>query len=185
MGRYRARDLLLAPNLISLTRIPLAAAFPLAVEDPTLAFAVLALSAASDVIDGWVARKRGLATATGAVLDPVTDKLFVLTVMVTLIVTGHLPLWSAVLLATREIGEAPLVLWWSLSRHRRRARTEEPRANVPGKLATALQFVTVALALFRSPWTMPALFASGGAGAIAAVVYWSRDLRAARGRPPE
>jgi len=177
MGRYRARDLLLAPSLISFARVPLAALFPVAVDRPWLAFAVLCAAGLSDVVDGWLARSRGLATPTGAVVDPITDKLFVATVMVTLFVTGRFAPLDLVLLSTRELGEAPLVAWWAVSHHQRRRRAESPKANLPGKLATALQFLAVTVALFRVPHAAAAVWVAGAAGAVAAVVYWVRETR--------
>ena len=59
MGLYRARDLLLAPSLLSLMRLPLAVAFVVTVRQPPAAFAVLALAAATDVLDGYLAALRG------------------------------------------------------------------------------------------------------------------------------
>lgn len=185
VGSYRARDLLTAPSLISWLRVPLALAFVLSIEQRGLAFLVLLLSGFTDVLDGWWARRAGSATATGAVLDGVTDKLFALVVMATLIAEGRLPLWSALALSARELGEAPLVLWWALSHHRRRAKAEEPRANLPGKMATGLQYGAISLALAASPWVEGAVLLAGAAGVIAAVIYWRRELAAAgENRPP-
>jgi cardiolipin synthase len=99
--RYRASDLLLPPAWLSLSRVLLAACFPLVVDVPLVALAVLILAGVSDVLDGWVARRYGLVTATGAALDPITDKLFVLTVAVTLVSSGHLSLGEVLLLSTR------------------------------------------------------------------------------------
>lgn len=177
MGRYRAHDLLLPPSLFSLARVPLAAGFVLALNEPWLALAVLVLAGGTDVLDGWWARRFDQVTATGAVVDPITDKLFVFTVVATLIVAERLSPWSIALLATREIGEAPLVLWWALSHRKRRAKVAQPMANVPGKLATVLQFATIAHALFEGRFTDELLFATGAAGGLAAVSYWVRDLR--------
>jgi CDP-diacylglycerol--glycerol-3-phosphate 3-phosphatidyltransferase/cardiolipin synthase len=180
MGRYRARDLLLVPSLVSLVRVPLAAAFPFAVDLPWLALALLVAAGVSDLLDGWLARRHGQATATGAVVDPITDKLFVATVMVTLLVTRRLGLLDLVLLSTRELGELPLVAWWAVSRRHRRRRAESPKANLPGKLATALQFFAVTLALLRAPHTRLAVIVAGAAGLAAAISYWSLELRAER-----
>jgi phosphatidylglycerophosphate synthase len=82
-----------------------------------------------------------------------------------------------ILLATREVGEAPLVLWWALSRHRRRARAAHPEANAVGKLATVLQFATVTLALFRAPQTQALVVATACVGVLAAISYWRREAR--------
>lgn len=172
-GRYQARDLVRVPSLLSLARIPLAVAFPFA-PSAEIAFAILVTSGVTDVVDGWYARRYGQVTATGAVVDPITDKIFVATVVVTLLVRAKLAWWSLILLGTREIGELPLVAWLALSHHARRARAEQPAANVPGKLATALQFGTVSAALLGAPrvdlWT----YATAVMGTIAAILYWRR-----------
>jgi len=181
VGRYRARDLVLVPNLISLVRVPLAALFVGVAHRPLIALAVLALAGISDMLDGWYARRFRKATATGAVVDPITDKLFVTVVVITLWLDGRLPLWGVILLAARELGELPLVAWWTVSRPRRRARAEHPKANVPGKAATTLQFAAVSAALFASSATAALLVAAGIAGALAAASYWWRELAAARG----
>src|SRR5579872_9787 len=182
MGRYRARDLIGVPGLLSLSRIPLAAAFPFVVGRPALALALLAGAGLTDVVDGWYARRFREVTATGAALDPLTDKLFVLTVAITMIVTGQITVVSVLMLSTREIGEIPLVLWLALSERARRERTEAPSANVLGKVATALQFASVSVALFHL--SRPDLWVdcTAIAGAAAALMYWRRALRSARPR---
>jgi cardiolipin synthase len=174
--RYRVRDLFVLPGLLSLSRVPLAAAFPFVLNRPAAAFAVLVIAGATDLLDGWVARRYGLVTATGAALDGITDKLFVLTIAITLVVSGLLPLEAVLLLSTRELGEAPLVAWFVLSPSARARRTEHPSANVPGKVATALQFVAVALAVARAPATGYFVGVAAIAGAVAAVSYWRRAL---------
>ena len=176
MGLYRARDLLLPPSLISFVRVPLAATFPFVHDRPWLAFAVLAASGLSDVLDGWWARSHDQATPTGAVVDPITDKLFVLTVVITLVAAGKLSPISVLLLSTREIGELPLVVWLSFSHDARKKRTDHPKANAPGKAATALQFATVAAVLFHWSYTTTLVAITAAAGTIAAVVYWIRAL---------
>src|SRR5450432_3487613 len=102
MGHYRARDALLVPGLLSLVRVPLAFVFPFAISRPWLALLVLALAGGSDVLDGWFARKFGQATPTGAALDPITDKIFVTSVVFTLFAHRWLSLAGVVLLSVRE-----------------------------------------------------------------------------------
>jgi CDP-diacylglycerol--glycerol-3-phosphate 3-phosphatidyltransferase/cardiolipin synthase len=179
MGDYRARHLLLLPNLVSLLRVPLAGAFVLARDQPLVALSVLLIAGGSDVLDGWLARTRGEATPTGAVLDPITDKLFVFTVVATLIAEGRLPLASIPMLAARELGELPLVLWWAASHKQRRARAQHPKANIPGKIATACQFMSVTAALLAPRLVDVSLFVTALAGAYAATVYWLRELQRA------
>lgn len=180
MGRFRLKDLFLLPGLLSLARIPLAVVFPFVVSRPWAAFTVLVAASASDVLDGWYARRYKQATPTGAVIDPVTDKLFVLSVVVTLLLHHELPLLGVVLLSTREIGELPLVFWFLVSHNVRSIRATKATANAPGKAVTTLQFLTIAAALFHTPYVEALLYGTAGAGVVAALAYWIREVAAVR-----
>jgi cardiolipin synthase len=177
MGRYRGRDILRVPGLLSLSRVPLAVAFPFVVGRPWFSLGVLVAAGISDVLDGWYARRFGQVTATGSALDPITDKIFVITVAFTLVQQGALSVGSVALLSAREIGELPLVLWIALSRRARRGRVQDPTANVAGKAATALQFVSVTAALFHAAHMVWYARVTGVVGALAAISYWRRALR--------
>ena len=181
MGRYRVRDLLLPPSLASFVRIPLGVAFA---DRSAWALAVLALAGLSDVVDGHLARRLGQATPTGAVVDGVVDKLFAGAVMGGLIAQGRLPWLAAVLLATRELAELPLVLWWAIHEDGRRARADEPKANWLGKLATVCQFATIAHLLVRGELSRVGLVISAAVGLFAAASYWRRELRASGVQQP-
>jgi CDP-diacylglycerol--glycerol-3-phosphate 3-phosphatidyltransferase/cardiolipin synthase len=177
---YRARDLLLLPGLLSLARLPLGACFALSVGQPYVALIVLALAGLTDMLDGWYARRHGEITETGAALDPVTDKLFVLTVAVTLVVTRRLSVADILLLSTREMTELPLVLWFAFGKGAARLRSEQPAANEAGKLATCCQFAAVASALFHGSLTRTLVAIAAGAGLVAGFTYWRRMISAAR-----
>ncbi len=176
MGRYHARDLVRAPTLISLLRLPLGVTFFATVDRPVLALAVIAVAGLTDVVDGWLARRTDQVTAMGAVIDPITDKSFVACVIAALVLREKLPLLGVLALATREIGELPLVAWFALSNRARRARTEQPMANLPGKLVTTLQFASVTAALFGWAARDPLLIVTAVVGAIAAIAYWKRAI---------
>ena len=64
------------PNLISLFRIPLALLF--FIPSSALRLTLLAIAMLTDGLDGYIARRYGLQTRLGAILDPLTDKFFVL-----------------------------------------------------------------------------------------------------------
>ena len=174
---YRPRDLLLPPGLLSLSRIPLAVGFAWVVEQRYAALVVLGLAGLTDVLDGFIARRFGWVTPTGAAVDGLTDKLFVLTVAITLMVSGHLTPGAIALLATREIAELPLVAWVALSPRARGTKAENPTANVLGKIATVFQFVAVGWALFGGPYVMEWVWATAVVGAIAAIGYWRRAFQ--------
>ena len=106
---YRARDLVRIPGLLSLCRLPLAVVFPFCARRPEWALVVLAAAAVSDVLDGWVARRFHEETRTGALLDGVMDKVFVVTVLGTLVAARSITIVHVMLLGTRELGELVLI----------------------------------------------------------------------------
>ncbi|HYD27859.1 CDP-alcohol phosphatidyltransferase family protein [Brevundimonas sp.] len=104
------------PNLI--TGVRLLALVPLYVlvahgGEPArgAALALFLLAGASDVVDGWLARRMGLSSAFGAFLDLIADRLLTLAAVVGLIAAGHLPgVWAAagLLLVVRDLVVAGL-----------------------------------------------------------------------------
>jgi CDP-diacylglycerol--glycerol-3-phosphate 3-phosphatidyltransferase/cardiolipin synthase len=178
-----AAELALPPNLLSLARLPLAALFPLVASSPVGAVIVLLCAGVTDVLDGWAARRWGMTTVTGAILDPISDKLFAIAVLATLITHATLPLWALAPLLAREIIEAPLVIWIASSRQVRRRRATRARANVPGKLATAVQYAAVLSAIAWPDGLRALVVAAGVTGLAAGVGYWAREL-SSRPAPP-
>jgi cardiolipin synthase (CMP-forming) len=172
------RDLVRLPNLVSLTRLPLAAAFPFCASSPPVAFGLLAVAGATDVLDGWLARHRGETTATGALIDPLTDKIFVAVVVATLAINQSIPAWSVLLLATRELGQVALLAWTTaISQRKLRGPADSrPMASLSGKLTTALQFASVATALVAGSWAAPLFVLTAVVGIGAMAGYWSREL---------
>jgi cardiolipin synthase (CMP-forming) len=174
---YRARDLLRVPSLLSLARVPLAAVFPFFASKPAAAIAILFAAGASDLLDGWYARRYGQVTAIGALVDPITDKLFVATVAVTLVASGQLSIAVLFLLGTRDIGELPLILWLALDR-RARGRLTESTSNALGKAATTFQFATVVavIAGVSPSVALAAAMMTGVLGFAAAFGYWTSTV---------
>jgi|HubBroStandDraft_6_1064221.scaffolds.fasta_scaffold277635_2 cardiolipin synthase len=182
-GFFSVEELLLAPNVMSALRLPLAALFPFASRSRGTTLAVLAAAGLTDVLDGWLARRNGQVTATGAVLDPVADKVFALSVVGTLIAQRRIPRWAIPALLAREILEAPLLAWVLLRRGGRGEDVSEARSNVPGKIATAAQFAAVMAALEAPAALPPALVCAAVTGTIAGVAYWVRELGRAPSSP--
>lgn len=67
-------------------------------------------AAATDSLDGWLARSRGQVTVAGAFLDPLADKLLVTAALVCLIETGDVPAWAVMVILTREFAVTGLRL---------------------------------------------------------------------------
>ncbi len=139
------------PTILTLLRIVmipvLVVVFYLPVEWSNLAaLLVFALAAITDWLDGWIARRYGMAIAFGAFLDPVADKLMV-TVALILIVQRN-PEWllalSSAIIIGREITVSALREWMA-------ALGESGRVRVAwtGKIKTILQMVAIGFLLFR------------------------------------
>jgi CDP-diacylglycerol---glycerol-3-phosphate 3-phosphatidyltransferase len=67
------------------------------------ATSVFVVAMATDQIDGWLARRRGISSPLGKLLDPVADKVLILAALVMLIGEGVAPAWMVALIVVREI----------------------------------------------------------------------------------
>lgn len=95
------------PNKLTLLRvcmIPLFMIFALIENTPCQLIAVLVFLAASltDYLDGYIARKCNLVTDFGKFMDPIADKLLVMSAMVILVSQNRMPAWVCVVMLARE-----------------------------------------------------------------------------------
>lgn len=173
------RELGTIPNLLSLSRVPLAALIWLAPGSALWLLGLMVLAAVSDWADGWFARRAGLhAEGIGAWLDPLCDKLFVLSALVAVWVTQQPPLWMALVASAREVVLLPLVIA-RFTVPRLRKSSIPWRAMVLGKAATVSQFALFAAVLtgWRAAW-LPLVLVAGALGVGAGVQYSVRAWRA-------
>jgi len=95
------------PNTITFSRLILTAVFVAgtAMETPLghwIALVSFVIAAISDFLDGWLARKLGLVTAMGKLMDPLADKVLVGAAFIYLSTKGLAPVWVTVLIIARE-----------------------------------------------------------------------------------
>jgi cardiolipin synthase (CMP-forming) len=124
------------PNALSLLRlfmVPVVVALLLARAD-ALGAALFVLAAATDFLDGRLARRAG-PTRLGRILDPLADRLMLSSVAVVLAVRGLLPAWAVAILVGRDL----LALLGSV------VVGSKIRVNRVGKAATAVLMGAVAL----------------------------------------
>jgi CDP-diacylglycerol--glycerol-3-phosphate 3-phosphatidyltransferase len=146
-------------DLISLSRLALAAAFVHYATQPVIAVAILCMAGISDWLDGWVARRLGQPTRFGALLDPICDRLFIIPVLATLVLVHGMPLWQLAVLITRDVvNSLGAALVWML----RRDRFRYLRPLRSGKVVTSLQFwcvvhITLGLPYFEVTFAAVAL----------------------------
>jgi CDP-diacylglycerol--glycerol-3-phosphate 3-phosphatidyltransferase/cardiolipin synthase len=163
----RAPPLLTLPNAITLARLPLAVLFLFA-DSTAERLVILGVAAASDFIDGWVARHSGHTTRSGALLDPIADKTFVLAALTAFVQTGELSPGSYFLILSRDFATAiGFIVAWRLPG----LDPGDFKARMPGKIVTVLQLAAI-LALSASPvamrWLIPLIAV---ASAVAIVDY--------------
>ena len=60
-------------------------------------------AAVTDTIDGYLARRRGMVTTLGIFLDPLADKLLIVTTLIALIPAREIPVWMVIVIVGREI----------------------------------------------------------------------------------
>jgi len=108
MEKLNRQQILSLPNGITILRI---LAIPLILvllfymgRGYQLLTALLFLGAAiTDTLDGYLARRRGMVTTLGIFLDPLADKLLIVTALIALIPAREIPVWMVIIIVGREI----------------------------------------------------------------------------------
>ncbi|NMM88936.1 CDP-diacylglycerol--glycerol-3-phosphate 3-phosphatidyltransferase [Rhodococcus sp. SRB_17] len=148
---------LTVPNILSMVRLlalPLFAYLLLVTHSDGWALALLMLSGFTDWLDGKLARVLNQTSRLGAVLDPLVDRLYVVTTLVTFVARDFIPWWVAAILIGRD-----LILALTLPIYRRRG-LPPPEVVYLGKAAT-----------FLLMFALPLILAGQGDWAIAAFTH--------------
>ena len=142
--------ILTVANQLTILRIMLVPAFVLLVVYGYLGWSLVAFLVAgiTDGLDGLIARRAGQRTSLGAWLDPMADKLLLVTTFIVLTLPGlpltnHLPLWLTIIVISRDIVIVAVVAIISFAIG---PRTFQP--SVWGKLATATYIVTSVVVMY-------------------------------------
>jgi cardiolipin synthase len=150
-----------AADLVSAMRVPLAIAFPLVSNSWRLV--VLAIAAGSDLLDGPLARRFG-SSSLGTLIDPVADKLFMVSAFGVVAFSGKLEIYEIVGVLLRDI-VATVAFVATLLSHRPRAIP----ARAGGKAVTVAQVLTLLAFLLDSKLLQPMAWATAG---IAVYAIW-------------
>jgi CDP-diacylglycerol--glycerol-3-phosphate 3-phosphatidyltransferase len=103
-----------------------------------VAAVIFVVGAATDGLDGYLARRYDSTTRTGAWLDPLADKIFVASPVLTLAALGEFPVWGAVILVGRELAISILRVVLGL-------QGRSMPASRAAKLKTTLQLFAITL----------------------------------------
>ena len=140
------------PNIICLCRIALI--WPIvdgllggAYERALLLFMIAALS---DGLDGWLAKRFGWTSRVGIWLDPIADKMLLVSVFLLLTWLGHVPRWLAVAAVGRDVligtGALAFRIVWGPVRG---------RPILSSKINTVLQILYIVLVVTNAAWGQP------------------------------
>lgn len=140
------------PNVVTLIRIAFIPLILICIDNyspklSTLAASLFTIAAASDALDGYLARRMGLITVVGKFLDPLADKLIVLSTLVMLVAKGRAPAWLVIVLTARELAVTGL----------RAIASQEGfviSAGAGGKAKAALQMVGIGFLLVHFPYDL-------------------------------
>ena len=136
------------PNWLTILRILLIPVFVtfLVYRKWDAALVVFCLASLTDMLDGYIARRHGRQTRLGAFLDPVADKLLLISAFVTLTYLKLVPFWITAVVVSRDLILTLGVLVIHVS-----GGTVHPAPTWIGKTATALQMATVLVAMLFMP----------------------------------
>jgi cardiolipin synthase len=161
----KGERILTIPNLLSAARlvgVPIFLWLVLIAHADVAAFILLAVSGATDWLDGYLARRLHQVSRLGALLDPLADRLYIAATLVGLALRSIIPWWLVVILVLRE-----LMLVCILPILRRHGRVALPVTFV-GKAGT-----------FALLWGFPLLLLGslpGAWGTAATAIGWSCAL---------
>jgi cardiolipin synthase len=159
------------PNLITLARIlsvPVVV-WAIAANQMLFAFVLFLAAGVSDAVDGFLAKRFGMTSELGAYLDPLADKVLIVSIYVALGITEAIPRWLVILVVSRDLMiVGAVILSWLVG------KPVAVRPLVVSKLNTVAQILLAGVVLgalglrLDAGWLLPALM-----GLVAALTLLS------------
>jgi CDP-diacylglycerol--glycerol-3-phosphate 3-phosphatidyltransferase len=163
------------PNIVSLSRVALAVAFVMD-KDPNARIVIVLAAAVTDMLDGWLARKAGLTSRFGALVDPFADRVFALVAVATFVYEGSLTTVEYFIMIFRDLMTA---VGFLVAKSVPWLKPVEFRARWSGKAVTALQMVAF-VALLKFPSLVTPLVWGVGLLSLYSVIDYTLALWRAR-----
>ena len=151
------------PNLLSISRLALAAAF-VVLDSPQTRIILVMAALATDYLDGWIARQFGPMTRAGAFIDAAADRFFVLTGVSVFLFEGTIRTWEYFVMISRDLMTA---VGFLVARAMPSLRAVVFQTRLPGKLVTVLQLATFIAILISHRAAEPMILV------VAVVSVWS------------
>lgn len=149
-GEERVHDVYTVANIVTVLRLILVPIFftvMVSGQNDVLAFALFAIAASTDWLDGQIARRTGTVTAIGKAIDPLVDRLLIAAGVLGLYLEGRLPLWVVGVLLVRDV-YLGYGAWRLEQRYHHRLQV-----TFAGKLTTALLLTGFSLLILNWPTT--------------------------------
>lgn len=107
--RDKGEDAINLPNVLTVLRILMVPIYVVLFLEPTMtrsiaAASVFGLAALTDLLDGYLARRRGQVTKVGRLLDPIADKFLVISGLILLVQFQRIEAWLAITFIVRDLG---------------------------------------------------------------------------------
>lgn len=157
----------LVPNTLTVLRLGVAVTFPLAPEVWRLTLVLV--GGVSDALDGFAARKLHVSTWVGALMDGIADKVFTLSVLLTLTAAGPVSWLQLGLLMTRDVVVALIAAYvgmvgqWTMFKR--------VAARPSGKVTTTALFAMFVAILWRPSLGRPLVWVAVASSLLAAADY--------------
>lgn len=134
------------PNILTVFRLALVPAFAYIFFSPIknslfLSIAIFLIAGATDVLDGYIARKHNLVTRFGIVMDPLADKLMLVTVLYCLTVKNYIVSWVLWVIILKELS---MIIGGTLLLNKHMVIP----SNIFGKISTLLFYLSIFILIF-------------------------------------
>lgn len=166
------------PNLITLARIlsvPVVV-WAIAAHEMLFAFLLFLAAGVSDAVDGFLAKRFGMKSVLGAYLDPLADKVLIVSIYVALGISEAIPRWLVILVVSRDLMiVGAIILSWLVD------RPLPVRPLLVSKVNTVAQILFAGLVLgslgigFNAGWLLPATMAAVAALTLLSVAAYVRE----------
>ncbi|MBL4775549.1 MAG: CDP-alcohol phosphatidyltransferase family protein [Mariprofundus sp.] len=140
------------PNLLTLARIILTPFIIYAIieHQAVLALLLMAIAGITDMLDGAIARYFNQRSRVGAFMDPLADKLLLISTIVTLYFIDQIPLFLFLAVVFRDLIIVVGAIAYEMVTHKL-----EIQPSIASKITTFLQIVLVLIVLFEMAWQLP------------------------------
>jgi len=138
------------PNILTLARIAATPVMILLLQDRSYegALIVFIVAGVTDGLDGWIAKRFDFVSRLGAILDPIADKMLIVSAYVMLAILGDIPFWLLILVGFRDV----MIIGGYLILETLEGNVQM-RPSIVSKVNTFLQItLVIAVLLDRTGW---------------------------------